>query len=92
MKKLWKETGRGLLVVLLLAAMLLPGAAPLAETAQAVTQSDIDALEDDAENLAKQRREVRAQLAELKDDYTVYPGHGESTTLAEEKRYNPYMR
>ena len=55
-------------MVLLLASMVLPGAAPLTETAQAVTQSDIDALEDNAENLAKQRREVRAQLAELKND------------------------
>ena len=32
------------------------------------------------------------RLAELDGDYTVYPGHGESTTLAQEKRYNPYMR
>ena len=31
-------------------------------------------------------------LAELEENYWVYPGHGESTTLAEEKRYNPYMR
>ena len=30
--------------------------------------------------------------AELEENYWVYPGHGESTTLAEEKRYNPYMR
>ena len=33
-----------------------------------------------------------ADLAELDDDIQVYPGHGESTTLAREKRYNPYMR
>ena len=33
-----------------------------------------------------------ADLAELDDDIKVYPGHGESTTLAREKRYNPYMR
>lgn len=33
-----------------------------------------------------------ADLAELKEDIQVYPGHGESTTLAREKRYNPYMR
>ena len=32
------------------------------------------------------------RLADLEENYTVYPGHGESTTLAEEKRYNPYMR
>ena len=31
-------------------------------------------------------------LARLEDNCTVYPGHGESTTLAEEKMYNPYMK
>ena len=33
-----------------------------------------------------------ADLSELEDDIRVYPGHGESTTLAQEKRYNPYMK
>ena len=33
-----------------------------------------------------------ADLAELDGDIKVYPGHGESTSLAREKRYNPYMR
>ena len=33
-----------------------------------------------------------ADLAELDDKLRVFPGHGESTTLAREKRYNPYMR
>ena len=33
-----------------------------------------------------------ARLAALDTDYIVYPGHGGSTTLAMEKRYNPYMR
>ncbi len=32
------------------------------------------------------------RLAKLDADYIVYPGHGESTTLAMEKKYNPYMR
>ena len=32
------------------------------------------------------------RLSELEEDYAVYPGHGESTTLADEKRYNPYLR
>ena len=31
------------------------------------------------------------RLAELPQDYSVHPGHGESTTLAWEKQYNPYM-
>ena len=33
-----------------------------------------------------------ARLAALEGDPTVYPGHGESSTLAREKRYNPYLR
>ena len=32
------------------------------------------------------------RLSELDANYTVYPGHGNSTTLAAEKQYNPYMR
>ena len=32
------------------------------------------------------------RLAKIEADFTVFPGHGESTTLAREKRYNPYMR
>ncbi len=31
------------------------------------------------------------RLAALEGDYTVYPGHGETTTLAYEKRANPYL-
>ena len=32
------------------------------------------------------------RLASIDADFAVFPGHGESTTLAQEKRYNPYMR
>ena len=32
------------------------------------------------------------RLAGLERNYFVYPGHGESTTLDNEKMYNPYMR
>lgn len=32
------------------------------------------------------------RLAQLPGDLAVYPGHGEATTLAREKRVNPYMR
>lgn len=31
------------------------------------------------------------RLAELPDDYAVYPGHGPATTLSRERRYNPWM-
>ena len=32
------------------------------------------------------------RLAGLSTDYRVYPGHDMDTTLAEEKRYNPYLQ
>ena len=32
------------------------------------------------------------RLASLQAEYQVHPGHGESTTLEAEKRYNPYLR
>ncbi len=31
------------------------------------------------------------KLRELDGDYDIYPGHGESTTLAAEKRFNPFL-
>ena len=37
-------------------------------------------------------RESLRRLAALPQDYSVHPGHGESTTLAWEKQYNPYMK
>ena len=32
------------------------------------------------------------RLVSLQADYHIHPGHGGSTTLSAEKRYNPYMR
>ncbi|MDP4109066.1 MAG: MBL fold metallo-hydrolase [Bacillota bacterium] len=32
------------------------------------------------------------KIAGLPGDYTVLPGHGEKTTLGEERLYNPYMK
>lgn len=37
------------------------------------------------------RRSLK-RLAQMEDALSVYPGHGESTVLAREKRYNPYMQ
>ncbi len=41
-------------------------------------------------NMATLRRSLM-RLASLDGDYTVYAGHGEATTLAHEKRANPYL-
>lgn len=38
-----------------------------------------------------QQIESLKKLAALEKDYVIYPGHGESTTLKQEKRYNMYL-
>ena len=40
---------------------------------------------------AKLRRSIREKLFQLPDFFTVYPGHGPSTTLAHEKATNPFV-
>ena len=35
---------------------------------------------------------IRTQLYTLPDDYVVYPGHNEPTTIGQEKRTNPFVR
>ncbi|MBQ7346277.1 MAG: MBL fold metallo-hydrolase [Oscillospiraceae bacterium] len=37
-------------------------------------------------------RQTLHRLSQLEGSYTLWPGHGQSTTLAQEKRYNPYLR
>ena len=34
---------------------------------------------------------IEQKLVTLPDNYTVYPGHGSTTTIAEEKRSNPFL-
>ncbi len=34
---------------------------------------------------------IGSKLLVLPDDTVVYPGHGQSTTIAEEKEYNPFL-
>ena len=35
---------------------------------------------------------IKSQIYTLPDETTLYPGHGVSTTVAQEKRVNPYVR
>jgi glyoxylase-like metal-dependent hydrolase (beta-lactamase superfamily II) len=35
---------------------------------------------------------IKDKLYTLPDDTIVYPGHAESTTIAREKKYNPFIR
>ena len=37
-------------------------------------------------------RAIRTQLYTLPDETLVYPGHGPSTTIGDEKRHNPFVR
>ena len=37
-------------------------------------------------------RSIQEKLLVLPDETKVYPGHGESTTIEHEKKYNPYLR
>jgi glyoxylase-like metal-dependent hydrolase (beta-lactamase superfamily II) len=34
---------------------------------------------------------IREQLLTLPDDYTVLPGHGEATTIGDERQHNPFV-
>lgn len=34
---------------------------------------------------------IQTQLMTLDNDYTVYPGHGDPTTIGIEKRHNPFL-
>jgi glyoxylase-like metal-dependent hydrolase (beta-lactamase superfamily II) len=34
---------------------------------------------------------IKSRLMTLPEDYAVYPGHGEPTTIGFEKKYNPYV-
>ena len=36
-------------------------------------------------------RSIRTKLFPLGDDTTVYPGHGPSTTIGQERRHNPFV-
>lgn len=42
-------------------------------------------------DLQSMRRSV-ARIAQLPGDYMIYPAHGDHTTLAYERVYNPYMK
>jgi glyoxylase-like metal-dependent hydrolase (beta-lactamase superfamily II) len=35
---------------------------------------------------------IKTYLLQLPDDATVFPGHGESTTIGREKQYNPFLQ
>lgn len=42
-------------------------------------------------DLTKELNSIRERLLVLPDETKVYPGHGPSTTIGEEKRENPYI-
>ncbi|MFN0048027.1 MAG: MBL fold metallo-hydrolase, partial [Cytophagales bacterium] len=36
-------------------------------------------------------RSIETKLFTLEDDYAVYPGHGQSTNIGDERKLNPYL-
>ena len=67
-KQFCMRAGRLLLVLAVLFALVGTDTAPLTETAEAVTQSDIDNLKDNAEDLADQKSDIKSQLASLRNE------------------------
>jgi len=43
-------------------------------------------------NMRQIEASIRAKLYTLPEDTTVYPGHGETTNIATEKRSNPFVQ
>jgi glyoxylase-like metal-dependent hydrolase (beta-lactamase superfamily II) len=43
-------------------------------------------------DFATLEKSIKTQLYPLPDEVVVYPGHGEPTTIGEEKRSNPFVR
>ncbi|RFM29903.1 MBL fold metallo-hydrolase [Deminuibacter soli] len=43
-------------------------------------------------NLDQLLNNIRTQLFTLPEETVVYPGHGPSTTIGHEKKYNPYLQ
>ena len=42
-------------------------------------------------NVPQMKRSLAEKINTLPDDLTVYPGHGGVTTIADEKRWNPFL-
>ena len=64
-KRLWNILEHTVIVLFVVVSLQLDVVGP---TVQAVTQADIDALQDDAESLTQQRKELESQLDDLADD------------------------
>ena len=63
-----KRAAHRILGLILALAMLLPLAGPAVIPSSAVTQAQIDALKNDASNLASQRKDIQSKLKELRSD------------------------
>ncbi len=42
-------------------------------------------------NMEQEIRSIKTRVLVLPDDVTIYPGHGPSTTVGDERRTNPYL-
>ncbi len=67
-------------------------AAAVVFTGDALFQGSIGRTDLPGSDSALLLRSIRGALFTLPDDTAVYPGHGDSTTIGDEKRYNPYLQ
>ena len=67
-KKMLHRAARLMCIALMLAAMLAPDCGIMMQSAQAVTQKDIDNLKQNAKDLTKKQQELKSKLSELKSD------------------------
>ncbi len=68
------------------------GIEPLLFAGDTLFQGSIGRTDFPGGDYAALMRSIRDKLFPLPDDTVVYPGHGSSTTLREEKTLNPFLR
>lgn len=64
---------------------------PVAFSGDVLFQRSIGRFDLPGGNYERLMRSIREELLPLGDKTVIYPGHGPSTTIGEEKKHNPYL-